>query len=217
MKHSTAGRVTPERLETKVPVEKTPLISSKQIEQKAPKTEATSPAIKVKSPKVSKPKPREMLAQELDPLAESGAHLDLKNKILHNYTIEKVLGKGSYGVVFKALQKGTNKGVALKVMVEKCQTERECVGMLREIQLLQGLTDLSLKLNQKQGKPSRQELLDGINNDQCPFIPKLITILTSPVPKETSKLKSRKRTQESCESKSLSQSSSECELAVMDS
>ena len=101
-KYSTAGRVSTERLETKAPVEQTPVITSKQINLKVPKS-AVKVVIKVKSNKLSEPKPREMSAQELDLLAESGAHLDLKNKILHDYTIEKVLGKGTYGVIFKAL------------------------------------------------------------------------------------------------------------------
>ena len=62
MKHSTAGRVSPERLETKVPVEKTQVISSKQTELKVLKRELTS-TVKVMSPKPpSKPKSRDILA-----------------------------------------------------------------------------------------------------------------------------------------------------------
>jgi len=57
-----------------------------------------------------------------------------------------VLGKGSYGCVFKGSCIETGRDVALKIMVNQTGTEYDAIKVLREISLLRKLNDLTQEL-----------------------------------------------------------------------
>ena len=64
---------------------------------------------------------------------DKGMIKSLRKRILKEYHIIKVVGKGSYGTVTKARCKQTGKLVALKVMKNQTKTEYEIIKLLREI------------------------------------------------------------------------------------
>ena len=55
------------------------------------------------------------------------------------YTIEKIIGKGSFGTVAKAFDKQMNRNVAIKKVVNFEKNEYSCLQMLREIKLMKEL------------------------------------------------------------------------------
>jgi len=57
----------------------------------------------------------------------------MRELVNRKYEILNVVGKGSYGCVTKARCKRTGREVALKVMIQKSQTEYEMIKLLREI------------------------------------------------------------------------------------
>lgn len=67
----------------------------------------------------------------------------LRKTIHRKYKIIEVIGKGSYGCVSKAKCKETGRMVALKVMKNQTLTEYELIKLLREIQLMKRLNQLS--------------------------------------------------------------------------
>jgi len=71
----------------------------------------------------------------------------LRDVIDKKYKITEQLGKGSYGVVSKAVCLKTGKEVALKIMnTGQTKTEYDIIKTLREIQLLKRMDDLSEEL-----------------------------------------------------------------------
>ena len=75
----------------------------------------------------------------------------LRKRIEEQYTFEQVMGKGSYGCVSKATCKATGRRVALKIMIKQTQTEYDAIKVLREIQLLRRLNNLSDEIGKKTG------------------------------------------------------------------
>lgn len=59
----------------------------------------------------------------------------MSHKIHEQYEILNIVGKGSYGSVAKAIQRSTNRIVALKMMLSPVVTEYEIIKLLREIQI----------------------------------------------------------------------------------
>jgi len=57
----------------------------------------------------------------------------IRKKIDEKYLFESVVGKGSYGCVFKAKCKQTSREVALKLMINQADTEYDAIKVLREI------------------------------------------------------------------------------------
>ena len=55
----------------------------------------------------------------------------------------EVLGKGSYGLVSKATCKKTGRTVAIKLMENQTSTEYDSIKLLREIQLMKQLNNMS--------------------------------------------------------------------------
>lgn len=58
---------------------------------------------------------------------------------MEKYTILCELGRGAFGIVFKAQNKDTKEIVAIKQMIQEYETWEECVN-LRELKSLQKLT-----------------------------------------------------------------------------
>ena len=75
-----------------------------------------------------------------------GASKALRKKIDEKYEFEAVVGKGSYGCVFKGVCKQTCREVALKIMVNQTDTEYDAIKVLREISLLKKLNNLTQEL-----------------------------------------------------------------------
>lgn len=64
---------------------------------------------------------------------------DVWANIEKKYTIDKAVGKGSYGTVVKAVCKASGQKVAIKHMTGFQQHEYDCVKVIREIQIMKGL------------------------------------------------------------------------------
>lgn len=63
------------------------------------------------------------------------------DKILEQYSLLEMKGKGAYGVVWKALQKKTNKVVALKKIYDAFNNDTDAQRTFREIMYLRQLSD----------------------------------------------------------------------------
>ncbi|KAL3154564.1 hypothetical protein ABBQ32_014021 [Trebouxia sp. C0010 RCD-2024] len=64
---------------------------------------------------------------------------EIDRQILHKYDIESKLGKGAYGVVWKAIDKKTHKTIALKKIFDAFQNSTDAQRTFREIMFLQEL------------------------------------------------------------------------------
>ena len=89
----------------------------------------------------------------------------LQKAVQKKYKIIQVIGKGSYGCVSKATCIDTGKNVALKVMINKNETEYEFIKLLREIKIMRCLDEI---------------LIDSF--DKNPFIPKLLDVICPDIP-----------------------------------
>ena len=72
-----------------------------------------------------------------------GATRALREAIEQKYEMTSVIGKGSYGCVSRGVCRATGREVALKIMINQTTTEYDAIKVLREIQLMQKLDDLS--------------------------------------------------------------------------
>lgn len=120
--------------------------------------------------------------------SRSGKPVDLENRdkfgmnkvmresIIKKYDIKSIIGKGSYGCVTKAKCKRTGRDVALKVMQQQSQTEYEIIKLLREIQILRRLNEITYELQRNE-------------KNKCSFVPELIEIIC---PEETNSKKRSK-------------------------
>lgn len=61
--------------------------------------------------------------------------------ILKDYSIEKVVGMGTFGVVAKGFSFYLNKNVAIKRIENFAKNEYHCLQLIREIQLLKELNE----------------------------------------------------------------------------
>jgi len=66
---------------------------------------------------------------------------DIDNHILQRYEIKKRLGKGAYGIVWKAIDKKSGETVALKKIFDAFQNATDAQRTFREIMFLQELRD----------------------------------------------------------------------------
>jgi len=69
------------------------------------------------------------------------ANEDIDKHILRKYEVSQKLGKGAYGVVWKAVDKKTRQIVALKKIFDAFQNATDAQRTFREIMFLQELTD----------------------------------------------------------------------------
>lgn len=109
-----------------------------------------------------------------------GATKALREAIEQKYEITSVIGKGSYGCVSRGICKTTGREVALKIMINQTTTEYDSIKVLREIQLMQKLDELSDALFREQETPC--ERLNG----RGLFLAELIDIISPPVVTSTS-------------------------------
>ena len=93
--------------------------------------------------KRAKPPPEPAPTPELDAF---GATPALREHINLKYLLVGVVGRGSYGCVSKAVCKVTGRTVAVKVMVGQTNTEYDTIKILREVQLLMKLNQISATL-----------------------------------------------------------------------
>ncbi|CAH8618540.1 unnamed protein product [Heterobilharzia americana] len=68
-------------------------------------------------------------------------HLEVEPVILRNYEIKKRLGKGAYGIVWKAENRKTHKTVALKKIFDAFRNQTDAQRTFREITFLQEFSD----------------------------------------------------------------------------
>lgn len=66
---------------------------------------------------------------------------EVDKHVLHKYEIGQLLGKGAYGVVWKAIEKKTRQTVALKKIFDAFQNATDAQRTFREIMFLQELHD----------------------------------------------------------------------------
>lgn len=64
---------------------------------------------------------------------------EVDSHILKKFNIEKIIGKGAYGVVFKAVDKKTKELIALKKLYDAFRNETDSQRTFREVMLLQEL------------------------------------------------------------------------------
>ena len=115
-----------------------------------------------------------------------GATWALKKQILKKYEFIEVLGKGSYGCVSKGKCRDTGRIVALKVMENQTNTEYDTIKLLREIQLMRRLQNLSMSLmleeesikNDHQSSLFTPELIDIICLDSTPEMQRKSSLIT---------------------------------------
>ena len=67
--------------------------------------------------------------------------------------------------------------MALKTMVDQTKTEYDCVKMLREIQIMRKLNELSQALHKKTAKSGKVGTLKGNVTPKSIFLPELIDII----------------------------------------
>ena len=58
------------------------------------------------------------------------------------YDLEEVVGEGSYGQVIKGVCKKTHRDVAIKFIQNVCESEYDCVKVIREVQLMRRLSEI---------------------------------------------------------------------------
>ena len=107
----------------------------------------------------------------------SGISKDLRDTINQKYEIQQVIGRGSYGSVHRGVCRATGRPVALKTMVDQTKTEYDCVKMLREIQIMRKLNELSQALHCKTAKSGKVGALKGNVTPKSIFLPELIDII----------------------------------------
>jgi serine/threonine protein kinase len=56
--------------------------------------------------------------------------------------LEEIVGEGSYGQVIKGKCKKSSRDVAIKFIQNVCESDYDCVKVIREIQLLRRLTEV---------------------------------------------------------------------------
>jgi len=93
-----------------------------------------------------------------------GMNRVMRDCIVKKYEIKSIIGKGSYGCVTKAKCRRTGRDVALKVMQQQSQTEYEIIKLLREIQILRRLNEITYELQRNE-------------KNKCSFVPELIEII----------------------------------------
>ena len=64
------------------------------------------------------------------------------NVIAKSYTLDGVLGQGSYGTVMKGVCKITGQVVAIKYISGFSKWDYDCVKVIREIQILRELSQM---------------------------------------------------------------------------
>ena len=69
------------------------------------------------------------------------------HQIAKSYTLEGVLGQGSYGTVMKGVCKCTGQQVAIKYIHGFSKWDYDCVKVIREIQILRRLQDMQRQVN----------------------------------------------------------------------
>ena len=62
--------------------------------------------------------------------------------IAKSYTLDGVLGQGSYGTVMKGVCKATGQAVAIKFISGFSRWDYDCVKVIREIQILRKLSQM---------------------------------------------------------------------------
>lgn len=92
---------------------------------------------------------------------EFGITNKLSSAINRKYEVLELIGNGSYGCVSQAKCKRTGRMVALKIMKSEATMEYEVIKLLREVQLMRRLNNLS------------NQFFKG-----HPFVPQLIDIIT---------------------------------------
>lgn len=66
---------------------------------------------------------------------------ELESHVTKKYTIKKRLGKGAYGIVWKAVDKKTTEVVALKKIFDAFRNATDAQRTFREIMFLQAFAD----------------------------------------------------------------------------
>lgn len=84
-------------------------------------------------------KPHKQIQQPKSMLSEK--ELVPWTPILKDYSIEKVVGMGTFGVVAKGFSFYLNKNVAIKRIENFAKNEYHCLQLIREIQLLKELNE----------------------------------------------------------------------------
>jgi serine/threonine protein kinase len=87
----------------------------------------------------------------------------LKKVVDASYDLIELIGNGSYGFVAKGKCKKTHRIIAIKIMKSETKLEYEIIKLLRELQILRQLNQIS-------------DTFFGEN--EHPFVPQLIDILT---------------------------------------
>lgn len=107
---------------------------------------------------------------ELENRDKYGMNKAMRDCVLKKYELKSIIGKGSYGCVTKAKCKRTGREVALKVMQQQSQTEYEIIKLLREIQILRRLNEITYELqrNEKNKTSFIPELFEIICPEESP-------------------------------------------------
>ena len=85
---------------------------------------------------------------------DMGVSKSLKDAITQKYEIFDVIGKGTFGFVTQGKCLTTKKPVALKVMINQVKSDYDCIRLIREIQIMRKLNDLSAQLLKQTSKPT---------------------------------------------------------------
>ena len=94
----------------------------------------------------------------------------MKNIINDKYILLKELGKGADSVVFRAKERDGGRLVALKFILDKCRNSLLMMNMIREVQRMRRLNEVSSMLYKAQTKWKERNEGRGL------FIPDLYTI-----------------------------------------
>ena len=82
------------------------------------------------------------------------------------------IGKGSYGTVQKGKCRVTGRPVALKIIENRSDIEYDCIKLLREIQLMKKMNQLSQDLERKRSIQFIQDY-----GGRGTFVPELIDVI----------------------------------------
>jgi len=67
----------------------------------------------------------------------------LRIAINSKYSVQEIIGKGSFGFVAKGVCRNSGREVALKVMVNQAKTEYDVIRINREISLMRKLNEIT--------------------------------------------------------------------------
>jgi serine/threonine protein kinase len=70
----------------------------------------------------------------------------LKHIINEKYILLKILGTGGDSIVFRAKERDGGRTVALKFIINKCRNSISMMSVIREIQLMRRLNEISSML-----------------------------------------------------------------------